>query len=113
MLLFAVVFCERSSFFLFYLTRLHALVFHRELADSASSYRYLPRVSSPLSIDDPIQRARQQNLIARFNDSFSVNRLDAMDTLRRYSDDHENNQRIIFVAITVSGGKGGYGSKVR
>uniref|UniRef100_A0A8W8LBZ1 Mitochondria-eating protein n=1 Tax=Magallana gigas TaxID=29159 RepID=A0A8W8LBZ1_MAGGI len=33
------------------------------------------------------------------NDMFSQDRLDAMDTLRRYSDDYENNQRIIFLAI--------------
>ncbi|KAK7097083.1 mitochondria-eating protein-like isoform X4 [Littorina saxatilis] len=65
-----------------------------------SSYRYKPGMTSPLSIDDTVQRIRQQNLIARFNDMFAQDRLDAMDTLRRYSDDHENNQRIIFAAIS-------------
>ena len=64
-----------------------------------SSYRYTPRVGSPLSIDDPVQRVRQQNLISRWNDMFSQDRLDAMDTLRRYSDDYENNQRIIFLGL--------------
>lgn len=70
--------------------------------DSLTSYRYTPRVGSPLSIDDPVQRVRQQNLISRWNDTFSQDRLDAMDTLRRYSDDYENNQRIIFSAIQES-----------
>ena len=68
---------------------------------SLDSYRYIPRVGSPLSIDDPVQRVRQQNYIARWNDMFSQDRLDAMDTLRRYSDDYENNQRIVFLAIQV------------
>lgn len=67
-----------------------------------SSYRYTPRVGSPLSIDDPVQRVRQQNLISRWNDMFSQDRLDAMDTLRRYSDDYENNQRIIFLGLQVN-----------
>ncbi|XP_078323943.1 mitochondria-eating protein-like isoform X2 [Crassostrea virginica] len=70
-----------------------------DVYSSLSSYRYTPRVGSPLSIDDPVQRVRQQNYISRWNDMFSQDRLDAMDTLRRYSDDYENNQRIIFLAI--------------
>ena len=72
-----------------------------DVYSSLSSYRYTPRVGSPLSIDDPVQRVRQQNYISRWNDMFSQDRLDAMDTLRRYSDDYENNQRIIFLAIQV------------
>ncbi|XP_076468508.1 mitochondria-eating protein-like isoform X3 [Babylonia areolata] len=64
------------------------------------SYRYKPGLTSPLSIDDAVQRIRQQNAVARFNDMFAQDRLDAMDTLRRYSDDHENNQRIIFTALS-------------
>ncbi|KAK7500618.1 hypothetical protein BaRGS_00008193 [Batillaria attramentaria] len=68
--------------------------------DYLSTYRFKPGLTSPLSIDDPVQRIRQQNCIARFNDMFAQDRLDAMDTLRRYSDDHENNQRIIFAAMT-------------
>jgi len=75
--------------------------------DFLSAYRYKPGITSPLSIDDPVQRIRQQNAVARFNDMFAQDRLDAMDTLRRYSDDHENNQRIIFAALTVSWGWGG------
>ncbi|XP_052719461.1 mitochondria-eating protein-like isoform X3 [Crassostrea angulata] len=70
-----------------------------DVYSSLGSYRYTPRVGSPLSIDDPVQRVRQQNYISRWNDMFSQDRLDAMDTLRRYSDDYENNQRIIFLAI--------------
>lgn len=72
-----------------------------DVYSSLGSYRYTPRVGSPLSIDDPVQRVRQQNYISRWNDMFSQDRLDAMDTLRRYSDDYENNQRIIFLAIQV------------
>nr|KAG5709303.1 hypothetical protein BaRGS_018055 [Batillaria attramentaria] len=68
--------------------------------DYLSTYRFKPGLTSPLSIDDPVQRIRQQNCIARFNDMFAQDRLDAMDTLRRYSDDHENNQRIMFAAMT-------------
>lgn len=72
-----------------------------DVYSSLGAYRYTPRVGSPLSIDDPVQRVRQQNYISRWNDMFSQDRLDAMDTLRRYSDDYENNQRIIFLAIQV------------
>ena len=32
---------------------------------------------------------------------FAQDRLDAMDTLRRYSDDHENNQRILYIVMQV------------
>jgi hypothetical protein len=58
----------------------------------------LPRSMSPFSPDDVTQRVRQQSLISRFNDMFAQDRLDAMDTLRRFSDDYENNQRIVFSA---------------
>ncbi|XP_005094633.1 mitochondria-eating protein isoform X1 [Aplysia californica] len=67
--------------------------------DLSLYYRYIPGPTSPLSIDDTLQRIRQQNLIARFNDMFAQDRLSTMDTLRRYSDDHENNQRIIFACM--------------
>ncbi|KAI0216399.1 Mitochondria-eating protein [Lamellibrachia satsuma] len=70
-----------------------------EIFDSVKSYHSLPRPSSPFALDDVTQRVRQQTLITRFNDMFASDRLDAMDTLRQYSDDHENNQRIIFVAM--------------
>jgi hypothetical protein len=52
----------------------------------------------------PVQRYRQQKLIARFNDMFAVDRLNAMDILRQYTEvgDHENNQRIVFAAIQVN-----------
>ena len=52
--------------------------------------------------DDPLQHICRQSAITRFNDMFSQDRLDAMDTLRIYSSDHENNQRIIFSALYVS-----------
>uniref|UniRef100_A0A2C9KLZ8 Mitochondria-eating protein n=1 Tax=Biomphalaria glabrata TaxID=6526 RepID=A0A2C9KLZ8_BIOGL len=67
-----------------------------KLSDLNLYYRYVPGPTSPLSIDDTIQRIRQQNLVARFNDMFAQDRLTTMDTLRRYSDDLENNQRIVF-----------------
>ncbi|BFZ15327.1 hypothetical protein BsWGS_18366 [Bradybaena similaris] len=70
-----------------------------KLSDLSLQYRYIPGPTSPLSIDDTIQRIRQQNLIARFNDMFAQDRLTTMDTLRRYSDDHENNQRICFAIV--------------
>lgn len=59
-------------------------------------------LSSPLDADDVTQRVRQQTLITRFNDLFAVDRLDALDILRRYSDDFENNQRIVFAVVQVS-----------
>ena len=37
----------------------------------------------------------------RFNEMFGQDRLDAMDTLARYSSERENNQRIIFAALQV------------
>lgn len=58
--------------------------------------------TSPLDLDDVTQKVRQQALITRFNDMFALDRLDALDTLRRYSDDHENNQRIVFAALQES-----------
>ncbi|CAL1539089.1 unnamed protein product [Lymnaea stagnalis] len=69
------------------------------LDDLSLYYRYVPGPTSPLSIEDTIQRIRQQNLVARFNDMFSQDRLTTLDTLRRYSDDAENNQRIIFAIM--------------
>ncbi|XP_067948119.1 mitochondria-eating protein-like [Watersipora subatra] len=65
-----------------------------DLSDSLKSYRYLARASSPLSTQDVTQRVRQESLINRFNDLFSIDRLNAMDTLGRYQSDYEMNQRI-------------------
>ncbi|XP_021352374.1 mitochondria-eating protein-like isoform X1 [Mizuhopecten yessoensis] len=73
-----------------------------DIYGSLSSYRYTPRIGSPCSPDDPVLRVRQQNLVSRWNDMYNQDRLDAMDTLRRFSDDHENNQRIIFLAVQES-----------
>ena len=47
------------------------------------------------------QRVRQSALITRFNDMFAQDRLEAMETLRKFSDDYENNQRIVFAAMQV------------
>lgn len=55
---------------------------------------------SPLAYES--QQVTQQSLISRFNDLFSISRLDAMNILRRYTDDHENNQRIIFATVMES-----------
>ncbi|XP_069129112.1 mitochondria-eating protein-like isoform X4 [Argopecten irradians] len=70
-----------------------------DILGSLSRYSYSPRICSPLSSNDTVQKVRQHNLVSQFNDMFSNQRLDAMDTLRRYSDDYENNQRIIFLAV--------------
>ena len=61
----------------------------------------LPRPTSPYLHDDVTQRVRQGALITRFNDMFAQDRLEAMDTLRKFSDDYENNQRILFTAMQV------------
>ena len=52
-------------------------------------------------MDDPTQRVRQQSLISRFMDLYAINRLDAQDTLRKYTGDYENIQRIICNAVVV------------
>ncbi|CAH8553005.1 unnamed protein product [Heterobilharzia americana] len=57
---------------------------------------------SPLSPNDPIQRYRQQILVMRFNELFSLHRIEAMGMLRRYIDDYEANQKIIFYAVLES-----------
>ncbi|KAF6026606.1 SPATA18 [Bugula neritina] len=67
---------------------------YSDLTDSLKSYRYLARASSPLSTNDVTQRVRQESLINRYNDLFSIDRLSAMDTLSRYQSDYEMNQRI-------------------
>lgn len=59
------------------------------------------RAKSPLARDNSTQVIRQENLIARYNEMFARDRLDAMDILRIYSDDYENNQRIVYSAIQV------------
>lgn len=47
------------------------------------------------------QVIRQDALISRFNDLYTRDRLNALDILRNYTDDYENNQRIIFSTIQV------------
>lgn len=58
-------------------------------------------LSSIVGQDPPLQRYRQQKLISRFNEMYAADRLNAMDTLRQYTEveDHENNQRVVFAAI--------------
>ena len=73
-----------------------------DLSESLKSYRYLTRASSPLSTHDVTQRVRQEALINRFNDVFSIDRLNAMDTLSRYQSDYEMNQRICNAVVQVS-----------
>ena len=59
------------------------------------------RATSPLSPNHSTQVIRQESLVARFNEMYSKDRLDAMDILRVYSDNYENNQRIVFAALQV------------
>ncbi|XP_064636267.1 mitochondria-eating protein-like isoform X4 [Lineus longissimus] len=75
------------------------IVSDSDVEDSLASYRYLHRTTTPLAADDITQRVRQQSLIARFNDMYTIDRIEAMATLSGFSDDHENNQRIVFSAI--------------
>ena len=58
-----------------------------------------PLISS-VSIDS-LEKIRENTLIQRFNELYSRERLDAMDTLRTVSDDHDMNQRICFNIIQV------------
>jgi hypothetical protein len=76
-------------------------VISSDLEDSLANYRYLHRSNTPLASDDITQRVRQQSQIARFNDMYTIDRIEAMATLAGYSDDHENNQRIVFAAMQV------------
>lgn len=57
---------------------------------------------SPLSPNHCTQVVRQEALITRYNDLYLRDRLSAMDILRAYSDNYENNQRIIFAAVQDS-----------
>ncbi|CAL8088767.1 unnamed protein product [Calicophoron daubneyi] len=54
---------------------------------------------SPLSLNDPIQRNRQQLLVMQYNDLFSNGRAEAMRLLRRHSSDQDMNQLIVFQAL--------------
>ncbi|CAF3508190.1 unnamed protein product [Rotaria sp. Silwood1] len=68
---------------------------------SLSPIRSLSPTRSLLSLssDDSLQKIRENTLIKRFNDLYGRERLDAMDILRRVSDDYEMNQRICFNII--------------
>jgi len=62
---------------------------------SVSPVRQLVSLSSSGS-DESLQKIRENTLIDRFNELYSHERLNAMDTLRTVSDDYEMNQRICF-----------------
>lgn len=49
-----------------------------------------------------VQKYRQQRLVARFEDMFIRDRLNALDILRQYSDDQETNKKIIFRVMQES-----------
>jgi hypothetical protein len=63
----------------------------------------LDRLSSVLLDNESTQGYRQRKLVTRFNDLFAVDRRNAMDILRQFTDtdDLENHQRIVFAAIQV------------
>ncbi|CAF0929927.1 unnamed protein product, partial [Brachionus calyciflorus] len=71
----------------------------RALSRSVSPCRVGLPSDSPLSPNHCTQVIRQDSLTARFNDLYTIDRLSAMDTLRTFSDDYENNQRILFAAV--------------
>lgn len=67
---------------------------------SVSPVRQLVSSSSSGS-DESLQKIRENTLIDRFNELYSHERLNAMDTLRTVSDDYEMNQRICFNIMQV------------
>ncbi|XP_004912624.1 mitochondria-eating protein isoform X2 [Xenopus tropicalis] len=75
---------------------------------SPSPIRHSSRSSSPFPRSESptcakiTNASRQARLISRFNDIFANDRLDAQTLLRRYIDDLEMVQRIIFIATVES-----------
>ncbi|XP_063316040.1 mitochondria-eating protein [Pelobates fuscus] len=73
---------------------------------SPSPLRHSSRSSSPfLRSESPARltnSSRRARLISRFNDIFANDRLDAQNLLRRYIDELEMVQRIIFIATVES-----------
>ena len=63
---------------------------------------HLPRATSPISPTHCTQLIRQDLLLKRFDELFCRERLAAMDSLRSFSDCHENNQRILFAAVQAA-----------
>ena len=64
------------------------------------------RPSSPLLSESPTRAqltnsSRHARLVSRFSDLYAVERLEAQSTLRRYIDDLEMVQRILFIATMV------------
>jgi hypothetical protein len=60
------------------------------------------RATSPTSPTHCTQLIRQDLLLKRFDELFCRERLAAMDSLRSFSDCHENNQRILFAAVQAA-----------
>lgn len=60
------------------------------------------RAVSPMSPNHCTQLIRQDLLVKRFDDLYTRDRLCAMDSLRVFSDNYENNQRVIFSAVQAA-----------
>lgn len=60
------------------------------------------RACSPMSPNHCTQLIRQDLLVKRFDDLYTRDRLCAMDSLRVFSDNYENNQRVIFAAVQAA-----------
>jgi len=69
------------------------------LSRPASACSVKLRATSPCAPSHCTQLIRQDLLTKRFDDLYSRDRLAAMDCLRAFSDNYENNQRIIFAAV--------------
>jgi hypothetical protein len=72
---------------------------HVSRSCSPCAVTYVDSSLSPLSARHCTQVIRQDSLTKRFDDLYALNRLNAMDILRNYSGDYENNQRIIFSVV--------------
>lgn len=64
------------------------------------------RNSSPVRSESPTRAqltssSRHARLVSRFSDLYAIERLEAQSLLRRYIDDLETVQRIIFIAAVV------------
>ncbi|KAK7919303.1 hypothetical protein WMY93_010587 [Mugilogobius chulae] len=74
---------------------------------SPSPLPRLSRTSSPIRSESPTraqltQSSRHARLVSRFSDLYAVERLEAQTILRRYVDDLEMVQKIIFIAAVES-----------
>uniref|UniRef100_A0A8C6U7D8 Mitochondria-eating protein n=1 Tax=Neogobius melanostomus TaxID=47308 RepID=A0A8C6U7D8_9GOBI len=91
-----------------YLTTQKAMLQERLVRSrSPSPLPRLPRTSSPIRSESPTRAqlthsSRHARLVSRFSDLYAVERLEAQTTLRRYIDDLEMVQKIIFIAAVES-----------